>query len=268
MKALSVISVLAFAAAALAQTSAYYVTQGTSGNGNTYVLQGGALQFQYAWAAPGQMPIVIGNFGSGTRVRQACGQPTSGGPQQGDEYTLGGVATGFTNFWDSGDPVSTTAYDAGFNGKNILMVHWGGATDGQVFGYDNNYGNGAFMFKARPGDLGITFDSATGTIWTSNWFDGQVSQWSMGGALLFSYTAGSGSSIGALAYDAADDTFWLADNGSGLMLQYDRSGKIISRMKSPDYVLGGEMNTVPEPITLIAMGMGLAALARKRRNRA
>ncbi|MBA3727138.1 MAG: hypothetical protein H0W86_12020, partial [Armatimonadetes bacterium] len=58
--------------AALAQTGAYYVTQGTAGPGSTYVMQGGALQFSYNWAADAQMPIVIGDFGSGTRVRQAA----------------------------------------------------------------------------------------------------------------------------------------------------------------------------------------------------
>jgi len=161
--------------AALAQTGAYYVTQSTGGPGSTYVMQGGALQFSYNWAADGQMPIVIGNFGSGMRVRQAAGLPQGGPPEQGDEYELDGTPTGFTNFWDN--PAGSAAYDAAFNGQNIFMVHYEGATRGQVFMYDNNYGNGLFMFNAQPGDLGITYDSSTGTIWTSNFDSGLVTQY-------------------------------------------------------------------------------------------
>lgn len=264
MRALILLATSALASLALGQTSAYYLTQGTAGGGNTYVMQGGAQQFSYPWAADAQMPIVIGNFGSGTRVRQAAGQPITGNPQQGDEYLLNGTPTGLTNFWNSGDPAGTTAYDAGFNGQRIFMVHWLGATDGQVFTYDNNYGNGAFLFKARPGDLGITYDSRTNTVWTSNWNDGLISQWSLGGGLLFQYPTGN-SGVGSLAYDTLDDTFWVSLNSAGLLAQYDRAGNQLQTVPAPSYVLGGEMNAVPEPASALALGVGLAILVARRR---
>jgi hypothetical protein len=260
------VAAMAASSAALAQSGAYYVTEGTSGPGNTYVMQGGSLQFSYAWAADAQMPIVIGDFGSGTRVRQAAGQPTTGAPQQGDEYELNGTPTGFTNFWDSGDPAGTTAYDAGFDAQSIYMAHWGGATDGQIFRYDNNYGNGVFLFAAQVGDLGITYDSSTGTIWTSNWFNGTVTQYALNGTQLFQYSP-AGNSVGALAYDASDDTFWMALNGAGQLAQYSRSGTLLQTVTAPNYVLGGEFAAVPEPGTIVAVCIGLASLALARRRK-
>ncbi len=264
MKTQAVLASIAISAAALAQTSAYYVTQGTSGPGKTWVMQNGQIQFNYNWAADGQMPIAIGDFGQGLRVRQACGQPTSGNPQQGDEYLLNGTPTGYTNFWNSGDPPNTTAYDATFDGTHIYMVHWLGATDGQVFMYDKNYANGQFLFNARSGDIGITYDSKTNSLWTSNWNDGKVTQWSMNGTQLFQYQPFP-VGVAALAYDPVDDTFWMSISATGLLEQHDRNGTFLQSYRWPDYVLGGEIAVVPEPVSVLAFGAGLAALALKRR---
>lgn len=266
MKNLTIAAIAAVAGSAVAQTGTYYVTDGTSGPGSTYVMQGGAQLFSYSWAANGQMPIVIGDFGSGPRVRQAAGQPTTGAPQQGDEYLLNGTPTGFTNFWDSGDPAGTTAYDAGFDGTSIYMVHWLGATGGQVFRYDDNYGNGQFLFAAELDDLGITYDSATGTIWTCNFFSGSVKQYSLAGSLLSQFNVQQGAS--ALAYDASDDTFWMYLNTSGQLAQYNRSGGLLQSYAAPAYVLGGEFAAVPEPGTVFGILAGIGALVLRARRRA
>ncbi|MBA2306779.1 PEP-CTERM sorting domain-containing protein [Candidatus Dependentiae bacterium] len=267
MRAGLVTAVWLCAGAALAQLSPYYITKGTSGLGTTYVMQSGVQQFNYAWAAPGQMPIVIGNFGSGIRVRQACGQPTTGMPQQGDEYQTNGTPTGFTNFWNSGNPGATTAYDAGFNGTNIFMVHWLGTTDGQVFRYDNNYGNGTFLFNARSGDLGITYDSVDNSIWVSNWNDGRVTEYSLGGTQMSQFQA-AGINVGALARDPLDDTFWMAINSTAMLAQYSRTGTLLQSYARPDYVLGGEISAIPEPLTIFALSAGIAALAFRRKKKA
>lgn len=267
MKSYLMLALAACCGGAYAQTAGYYVTQGTSGAGNTYVLLGGAQVDSYAWAHDAEMPIVIGDFGSGMRVRQAAGQPASGQPQPGDEYELDGTPTGFQNMWDSGDPAGVTAYDAAFDGTNIYMVHWGGATDGQVWRYDNNYANGQFLFNAIGGDLGITYDSGNNTIWTTNFGSGAVTEYSLGGVVVSSFNTGTGS-VAALAYDAGSDSLWMALNDRGLIAEYDKQGNSITSYQAPNYVLGGEIAGVPEPATVASIALGLAALCfRRKRSR-
>ncbi len=159
------------ASSAQAQLSAYYVTDATSGIGMTHVWQGGVQQFSYTWANPAEMPIVVGNFGSGVRVRQADGETFGTGT--GDEYTLGGTPTGFTNTWEGGSS-TVTAYDAAYNGTNIFMVDW---DSGSLYSYDNNYGSRTFMFNVNPNDIGITYDPGNNTLWTANYDTGLVQDW-------------------------------------------------------------------------------------------
>lgn len=245
---------------ALAQSSNYYVTDGTAGAGMTHVWQGGVEVFNYHWAANGEMPIVVADFGSGVRIRQAVGQPLSGGAEQGDEYLPNGTPTGFHNTWNSGDPANITGYDAGFDGSSIFMVDWGGNTNGGVYRYNNNYGGRTFMFMAHPGDLGITYDSGTNTIWTGGYSSGLVQQWSLSGTPMASFSA---SGANALAYDSSNGSLWMSD-GSNL-LNYDLNGNLLGLVNSNMYVLGGEMMAVPEPATLAILGLGILAVARRRR---
>ncbi|MDQ2985785.1 MAG: PEP-CTERM sorting domain-containing protein [Armatimonadota bacterium] len=263
MKKLLVAALCASATGVIAQSMNYYVTDGTSGPGNTHVLSAGTVQFSYAWAADAQMAIVLGDFGSGVRVRQAASQPGSGSPQQGDEYLLDGTPTGFTNTWVSPDPAGTTAYDAGFDGSSIYMVHWLGQTDGQVFRYDNNYANGQFLFQAAIGDLGITYDNASGTIWTSNFGTGAVTNYDLSGNVLSQFQSGSGAA--ALAYEVSSDTLWLSETSAGLIAQYSKTGTLLDSYTAPAYVLGGEFAMIPEPATVFAIGAGLLALCIRRR---
>lgn len=257
-------------ASAFAQVSAYYITDGTSGVGRTHVWQAGSESFNYQWAAAGEMPIAIGNFGSGNRVRQAVGQPLSGNPEPGDEYLMNGTATGFQNLWNSGNPLVVTGYDATYDGRgSIYMVDWGGANDGSVYRYDSNYGNRTFMFKANHGDLGITYDSGTNTIWTANFNNGLVQQWSMTGVPLLSFTSLFGTAA-ALAFDEADQTLWMSDGQvSHWIINYDRNGNFIQQIITQKYLLGGEMViAAPEPASLAALSLGAIILVRRRTRRA
>src|SRR2546430_235802 len=87
------IGLLVMAVPATAQVSALYLTDGTATVGTTHVYQGGGQVQVYTWAAAGEMPIAVGNFGSGLRIRQAVGQPNSGSGEPGDEYLPSGAPT-------------------------------------------------------------------------------------------------------------------------------------------------------------------------------
>ena len=251
---------------AFAQLSAYYVTDGTAAVGNTHIWQGGGQSGTYAWGGAGEMPIVVGNFGSGVRVRQAVGEPNGNTlPQPGDEYLLNGTPTGFHNLWNPGD-ANVSGYDAAFDGSSIFMVDWNGTTTGNVYRYDNNYNGRTFMFAAHPGDIGITYDSRDNTIWTSSFGTGLVQEWSMTGTPLTSFFDASGSAA-ALAYDSADGTLWMSDGSSATaILNYDTSGNLIKRVVTNEYLLGGEMAAAPEPATMALLGLSAVALIRRRRS--
>lgn len=259
---------LGLATFAAAQVGTYYTTDGTASIGKTRMYQNGIEVGNFDWATAGQMPIVVGDFGSGNMIRQAVGQPLSGNPESGNEYSLAGVATGTTNLWQCGD---TTAYDAAYDGSHIYMVHWGGSTDGQVWRYDANYGNGQYMFTANGqsngGDLGITYDSTTNTIWTGGFNSGHVQQWSMTGTALAGFNV-FGGSASALAFDPQSDTFWLSNGvyGAGSVLNYDRQGNLLGNFVTGHYMLGGEFLTVtPEPASMTVLALGVIAAIKRRK---
>lgn len=252
-------------ARAIAQSSAYYVTDGTTGVGYTHIWQGGVMVGQYKWGNLAEMPIVVGNFGSGIRVRQSVGEPI-GPPLAGDEYLLDGTTTGFHNLWDPGN-TNITGYDAAFDGSWIYMVDWGGPTSGEIYRYDNNYGGRTAMFMANTGDIGITYDSRDETLWTANFNNGLVSEWTMSGTLVTSFTARGGSAA-ALAFDSIDGTLWMSDGSHGQnILNYTTSGQLVNVVKTGEYILGGEMTAAPEPASLALFGCGIVALLRRRSTR-
>jgi hypothetical protein len=188
-------------------------------------------------------------------------------PQQGDEYLLNGTPTGFHNAWNPGDPL-VSAYDAAFDGTSIYMVDWQGATNGNVYSYDSNYNNRTFLFAANGGDIGITYDSRDKTLWTAGFSTGLVQEWSMTGTALTSFTDPNSSAAG-LAYDSVDGTLWMSDgSGASKLYNYSTSGALLNTVVTNEYILGGEMVAAPapEPATMALLGLGAAALLRRRRS--
>jgi hypothetical protein len=192
-----------------------------------------------------------------------------------------------------GAPALGSTYDLNFNyigprlanpGNNILD----GTTDGS-YNYGVDFSNGnvyrcnldwsspTFMFTAS--DLsysasGITYDPFNNSLWIGAFqrnFIGSVSDYSMTGTFLSSFTTTS-SQNWALAFDGADGTLWgMALQGSGIFNQYSTSGVLLQTINihNTDNILGGEfaLVSVPEPtgLSLLAFGMFGIALLRRRK---
>ena len=153
-------------------------------------------------------------------------------------YDQTGVVVGTGSALASG----TRAYDGTTDGQRIYLVEY---PVGTVVSYDLSFNDRTELFTANNSDLGITFDSGTGTIWTSNWANGNVSQYDLSGNLLGQFNAGL-RSVAALAYESSTETLWLFDNYENTLEQYDRSGNLLSSTFSTDQYgfLGGEFSSV------------------------
>ena len=90
---------------------------------------------------------------------------------------------------------NSNSYDGTTDGERIYLVDY---RTGTVVSLDMGFANSTNLFTTSPNEVGITFDSGTGTIWTSNVNNGLVSQWDFTGGLLRQWS-GSAGSASALA---------------------------------------------------------------------
>lgn len=289
-------AVLCCAGSAVAQTGRYYLTD-ESGLNRVWQFQGGnqVASFPTAPAGPRHGPIIVdGNTNS---IRTTFGGFTGGaGVQAGSEYDFAGNVLGPVSI----NPGAFAGYgrviDAGFDGTNSYIVHGLGGAAGVVRYNADFSGPGTLMFNitgaATATAQGITYDTSTNTIWTSDYdfnatvTGGRVRQWSLTGVELFSFPVINPAGVAserntALAYDQSDDTFWMnahVENtlgfGSGELWQFRRDGTFIQAIhgrqtnpNAPTNVLywGGEIRTIPAPSAATLMGLAGAALLRRRR---
>jgi len=291
------LAVLASAAAAHAQTGRYYVTD-ESGFNQVWQFQGGALvgTFPTNPAGGADGPIIVD--GNTNTVRSVKGGFIGGAaPSFGTEYNFAGVPVGAPGSL-SLNPAAQVGYgrviDAAFDGTNTYIVHGFSGTAG-VFQYGANFsGAGTLMFNITGPNAstaqGITYDTLTQTIWTSDYdfgvAAGQVRQWNAAGQQINSFlvvnNAGQGSERNtALAYDQSDDTFWMnahVENslgfGIGELWQFSRNGTFLQSIhaqqtnpNAPANILywGGEIFLIPTPSAAALLGLGgLVALRRRR----
>ncbi len=231
-------------------TSEYYLTAGDQDM--IWVIQNGAVNRSWAGAVGGEYPVAVGN-----EVR------TLGGGQ-GAEYTLGGVDTGARYGFPAG---IESAYDGTTDLNNNYLVDYG---NGGVWRTDRDWANPSLLFGlGSSGErLGITYDFSDNTLWVSGWTLDVVEHRSLDGTLLGSFAPGF-TFITCLALDHADGTLWMGTQGQiGTFFQYTKEGGSLGSTTIDALVgqntLGGEFQAVPEPSSIIALGMGVLVFARRR----
>jgi hypothetical protein len=226
---LVVAAVLAFAVATstLAGPTGQYVL--TAGDQQTdWVVQGTGAAATWATTTV-EYPVAVLST-----IRTTGPSPGS----VGGEYSLVGVPTGttFTNGLTSGD-----IYD--------------GTTDGTYL-YAVNYGDG----------IGITYDPTNNSLWVSGWNTGTITDYSLTGTVLSSFTVPY-TEISCLAFDYSDDTLWFgSQNTQGTFYQYSRTGTSLGSQSyaslTTQNTLGGEfpLSAARGPGIPLLGVLGLAAL--------
>jgi len=286
-------AVTASVPAAAGPSGRYYVTD-ESGFNQVWQFQGSTLAtFPTVPAGGADGPIIVdGNTNTVRSVKGGFGGGS--GPVPGSEYDFAGNVVGVPLSLDfSAHPGAGRVIDAAFDGTNSYIVSGLFGTAG-VYRYNPDFSGPGVLQFAIPGTpantaQGITYDTTTGTIWTSDYdfsataTGGRVRQWSLAGVELGSFAvvdnAGNASERNtALAYDFSDDTFWMnahVENtlgfGIGELWQFSRSGVFLQKIhgqqfdpSAPANILywGGEIRATGEPTPTPTPGMvGLFALA-------
>jgi len=180
----------------------------------------------------------------------------------GGQYSLGGTPTGTSYLLQS----AVYAYDSTSDGFHNYLVDW---DTGTVYQTARDYTNPVALFTSSgSSNIGITYDAANHSLWISAYSGSLVSDYSLNGTLLSSFSTGHDFNV-ALALDPADHTLWLANElwtsaNYHYLEQYSTTGVLLSTGPYVGYAFGGEFDlapTTPEPGTLIMFGSGILGLA-------
>jgi hypothetical protein len=141
------------------------------------------------------------------------------------------------------------------------------------------------LFNLNSADQwrGISYDAANNSLWVTEKSPGDtIADYTLGGALISSFSTGNSNLNEALAYDPADGTLWLNTRfvGGIKLQQWSTAGALLGTLNfttglpSNTNVLGAEFeepgSVVPEPISIVLLatvcGALLFPLRRKRVN--
>ncbi|NND45626.1 MAG: hypothetical protein HKN58_09905 [Xanthomonadales bacterium] len=181
------------------------------------------------------------------------------------------------------DDNDTWAYDLNFNptgeswsGSGTWDQALDGTTDGVsnyasvwsdtgVVRFDLNFQNGELLFDPGFEVIGITYDSATNTLWLVNDQNHNIHNYTLGGVEVDFFDTGLNGRECCLAYDPETDTLWLSENGGTSFYQFDKDGNLLDTVTlsgfSPDNTWGAEIGSDAAPVTPVPVNSRWAVLA-------
>ncbi len=160
------------------------------------------------------------------------------GGQNGREYDLAGNPLG-------GGPYNNPSFDDLYDGTtdgtfNYSVAHNDFDTDFAVVRGDADWGGVGVLFVPTERSSGITYDSSTGTLWVVNYLSRflGLQEYDLEGNLLTDLSLASLQGGLGLAYDPADDTFWITGGFNGGTIdcfQLDKQGNVLQTVDLPQF---------------------------------
>jgi hypothetical protein len=132
----------------------------------------------------------------------------------------------------SGAGSFSQALDGTTDGVHNNSVWW---STGGVVQYDLNFQGGSLLFDPGFPVIGITYDSATGTLWLVNDSNHDIYNYSLAGTPLGSFSTGLSGRLCCLAYDPETNTLWLSENSGTTFYQFSKLGALLDSVTIPGF---------------------------------